>query len=61
MFIYYTDYHNVDEDLTAISLHGGDGTSSPWRGTMNRNLADSPTTPFAYVASSNIQNIELYG
>ena len=60
MIKYYTDYHDVDEDVKAMARHGGrwaDYTTS----IMRRYLKEIPSEDVSHVASSNIQNIELYG
>ena len=48
---YYTDWHDVDEDLTAIAIYGGTYDRGNTVGIMNRNLYDSSTNIFNSVAS----------
>ena len=48
---YYTDEHNVDEDLVSIMLQGGWWGFGNMVGVVNRNMNDSPTVIFDVVAS----------
>ena len=52
--INYTDYHNVDEDLMTISLHGGRWNTVSDAGIARRNLQDWVGLTGADVASSDI-------
>ena len=49
--IFYTDEHNVDEDMTAIFGQGGGWTDNIWAGITRQDIDDSPTTAFDGVAS----------
>ena len=51
MFIYYTDEHNVDEDMTAIFGQGGGWNWNENIGMMNRYVQDFPSGMFDVVAS----------
>ena len=48
---YYTDSHNVDEDIRAISLYDGDWTTGIAAGITMRYMGDSPSNSFEHVAS----------
>ena len=50
MFIYYTDWHDVDEDVRTISLQGGTW-SRYTTGITDHVLSDSPTGSGIHVAS----------
>ena len=60
MIKYYTDQHNVDEDLIAISLHGGMWNSIGSDGIARRNLQDRVDLTGGDVASSNMKNSHSY-
>jgi len=49
---YYTDSHNVDEDLTTITRLGGHWNHSGPAGIALRSLDNSPTVSFDTVASN---------
>ena len=62
MIIYYTDGHDVDEELMTITAYGGAwGDTLSGVGITIRTMDNAPTEAWDIVASSNIQNIELYG
>ena len=61
MIIYYTDYHNVDEDQTTIASHSGHWNVTSNAGITRRELYSTPTDAADDVASSNMQNMKLYG
>ena len=49
---YYTDGHNVDEDMMTISIHGGYWDHGIFTGIARRSMNDSPTAkPDGTVAS----------
>ena len=48
---YYTDIHNVDEDLRAITDQGGEWLAGNTSGIMDRFMTDSPTVSGDWVAS----------
>ena len=48
---YYTDEHNVDEDLRTISNYGDAWAMGNWAGVTRRTMNDSPTTTLDDVAS----------
>ena len=48
---YYTDEHNVDEDIMSIGNCGGSWPYENLAGITERNLNDSPTSTFDDVAS----------
>ena len=57
MIKYYTDYHDVDEDMATIPEHGGDWSMV---GIMQRYLYNNPSTLDPTVASSNMKKISNY-
>ena len=58
---YYTDMHDVDENALSISRGGGWLSHGSFAGVAHRDMYHSPSYVSDYVASSNVQNIELYG
>ena len=54
LVIYYTDYHDVDEDLKTIPIYGGWWTSNDMAGISERNVRSTPFNTYDYVASSDI-------
>ena len=60
-FYSYTDYHDVDEDARTIVRHGRYWGGESYAGITQRGVNDNPTNTFDAVASSNIQNMKLYG
>ena len=48
---YYTDYHEVDEDMTAIVRCGGGHYAANAAGIARRNLYDAPSYTLGFVAS----------
>ena len=46
---YYTDHHDVDEDLKTITILG-QSCSAKLLGIMTRNLSDAPASAWAIVA-----------
>lgn len=48
---YYTDQHNVDEDLRTISNYGDAWAMGNWAGVTRRTMNDSPTTTLDDAAS----------
>ena len=61
LIIYYTDNQDVDEDLRTISAHGGNWYYANEAGVTHRHMFDASTNVYDIVASSNMQNIKLYG
>ena len=62
--INYTDYHDVDEDLRTVTNQGGFWNTwgiSESAGMMCRQENYTHIYSDVFVASSNVQNIELYG
>ena len=58
---YYTDTHDVDEDLKTTIKCGGYWPYENAEGITRRSLDEPPINTWDSVASSNVQNIELYG
>lgn len=54
MIKYYTDFHNVDEDLTIVSDQGGHWYESSVAGITRRDMVKPPTNAATDVASSII-------
>lgn len=52
--IYYTDYHDVDEDLRTAILCGGYWEMENKVGVTQQNLYDTPARVYTSVASSDI-------
>ena len=48
---YYTDQHNVDEDLKTITSQGGRWGYEDMAGIARRTINDTPTTAFEFAAS----------
>ena len=48
---YYTDEHDVDEDLKTIMAQGGYWPDGSWAGIMLRDLSTHPTSSLNRVAS----------
>jgi hypothetical protein len=62
IFIYYTDWHKVDEDIATIPFYGGGWNSETGSGIAYRCMYDPLTVTGINVASSNIQDVHLlYG
>lgn len=57
---YYTDTHDVDEDLRAILVCGGEWSFITSAGVALRDLSDSPTETYVTVASSDISKLIIY-
>jgi hypothetical protein len=47
---YYTDGHEVDEDLKTLMAQGGDWPDGSWAGITGREMDDSPTNVYDGVA-----------
>jgi len=60
MIIYYTDWHDVDEETRTITALGGYWFEYSFVGVMNRDVANAPTGSQDFVASSNMENVRLY-
>ena len=55
MIIYYTDAHDVDEDLKTILCHGASWVNHATIGIVMRYMTDSPTvTPPSVASLKNI-------
>jgi len=50
-FIFYTDWHDVDEDLKTIPMHGGTWYSTGGAGVTKRDINFAPTVFAEHVAS----------
>ena len=61
IFLNYTDAHDVDENEKTIVHCGNTWNRETQAGIAHRDFFHFPTYSFDFVASSNIQNIELYG
>ena len=48
---YYTDFHDVDEDMASILAYGGFWIAGNWPGIAYRDMCDSPTNTLDIVAS----------
>ena len=53
LIIYYTVYHNVDEDVLTIQLHGGNWSHENMVGVMYRQMVDPPAGAGPHVALKN--------
>ena len=51
-FIFYTDIHDVDEDLTSIPIHGGRWSAVSQAGIVRRSMNDSPTAEAGDIVAS---------
>jgi hypothetical protein len=62
LIIYYTDLHEVDEDTTAISLHGGSWTYESMAGVTLRytNCVSFHTTPIGASRRRHWKIIKYY-
>ena len=58
MFIYYTDEHDVDENLRTIASYGESPGSGA--GIACRHMNDIHTNMYSYVASSDISKLIIY-
>ena len=56
MFIYYTDLHDVDEDIRTISNYGGRWLTETNAGVAYRDIRYDPTSAFDTVASLKNKN-----
>ena len=54
---YYTDLHDVDEDVAAIADYGGQWMNVTGAGIFNRGLDDNPSAIWDDVASGQKLNI----
>ena len=59
--IFYTDYHDVDEEMRTIPLYGAHWGDTTAVGIARRELFNAPNYSNDAVASSSTQNAELYG
>lgn len=55
MCIFYTDGHDVDEDLRTLVKYGGPRDAGNWPGITLRFMVDGPLYS-SDVASSNMEN-----
>ena len=53
---YYTDYHNVDEDMVTITSYGGNWDWASDTGITLRYVQDTPSHTSDVVASSDMKN-----
>ena len=51
-FIFYTDIHDVDEDLMSIPIHGGRWSAELQAGIVRRSMNDSPTASAGDIVAS---------
>ena len=58
---YYTDHHDVDEDGLIVSRLGGRWNDAVFTGIAYRWVSDTSLDSSSDVASSNVQNVKLYG
>ena len=58
---YYTDWHEVDEDLTTILIQGGGWFDNIIGGITQRNMWWFSSQLADYVASSTVKILILYG
>jgi len=56
MFIYYTDWHTVDEDMVTASLQGGSCANGGTVGITCLQIMNPLTDAYDGVASSNMKN-----
>ena len=56
---YYTDWHDVDEDVPTIVRLGGDRTRRTEVGITQRDMNDIRTNTYGAVASSDIRKKSL--
>lgn len=56
---YYTDLHDVDEDMKAITAHGGDRSDDIWVGAARRTVNDTPTSASVNAAYKYNKNSTL--
>ena len=61
IFLNYTDYHDVDEELRTITRQGGRWSENPesYAGIMFRYPLDTPSTASGSVASKNNHTLSL--
>ena len=53
---YYTDSHNVDEDMMSILLYGSDWRGGVGAGLFGQQMSDPSWVSYGDVASSDIRN-----
>ena len=56
---YYTDYHDVDEEIVTIVPQGGQWDYENSVGVMCRDICDSLSHVTYHVASSNMKNSQI--
>ena len=61
VFLNYTDFHDVDEDLRTFTRLGGYWFEESREGITYRYIFNSSSYAADDVASSDIQNIKLHG
>jgi len=59
LIIYYTDWHNVDEDMVTLVYHGGRWQSATNVGVTYRDTDETPTHVSDTIASSNMKNSQI--
>ena len=57
---YYTDHHDVDEDMRAITAQGGDRGDDIRVGVTRRTMNDTPTSASVDVAYKYNKNSTLF-
>ena len=58
MIIYYTDWHDVDEDMTTIPYYGGDWTNTN-AGIAHRHPFADPNSAGVVFASSTVEIFDI--
>ena len=51
MIVYYTDLHDVDEDMRGIALAGGEWLAIEFNGAFRRNVGNLKGEDYPYAAS----------
>ena len=59
LIIYYTDYHDVDEDVMSMARHSGRWSDDISAGIMRRYIKEIPSEDVSHVASSNMKNSHI--
>ena len=59
VFLNYTDFHDVDEDMATIVRHGGWYVDGNLSGITCRFMRETPTNTSESVASSNMKNSQI--
>ena len=56
LIIYYTDWHNVDEDMVTLVYHGGSWSYDIQAGVTYRDTDETPTITYDFVAPVQKKN-----